>query len=94
MSLFPDLRAADESLAPVIARLRQEHEGIAHVLAEVDAALVAMVEDEEHLNDAQSAVEHLSDALLAHLKYEEDQARQVPGACTSRLQGAASESHP
>jgi hypothetical protein len=43
------------------------------VLAEVDAALVAMVEDEEHLNDAQSAVEHLSDALLAHLKYEEDQ---------------------
>ena len=72
-SLFPDLKAADQSLAPVIARLQHEHEGIAKVLVEVDAALVAMVEDEEHLNDAQSAVEHLSDALLAHLKYEEDQ---------------------
>ena len=71
-SLFPDLKAADQSLAPVIERLQHEHEGIAKVLAEVDAALVATVEDEEQLDGAQSAVEHLSDALLAHLQYEED----------------------
>ncbi|MHB8589448.1 MAG: hemerythrin domain-containing protein [Candidatus Dormibacteraceae bacterium] len=71
--LFPDLKAADQSLGPVIARLQHEHEGIAKVLAEIDAGLVAMVEDEEQLNEAQSAVERLSDALLAHLRYEEDQ---------------------
>src|SRR5450759_2018562 len=59
-SLFPDLKAADQSLAPVIERLQHEHEGIAKVLTEIDAALVAMVEDEEHLDAAQSAVEHLS----------------------------------
>jgi alkanesulfonate monooxygenase SsuD/methylene tetrahydromethanopterin reductase-like flavin-dependent oxidoreductase (luciferase family) len=72
-SLFPDLEARDESLGPVLERLRREHEGIAGVLAEVDAALVAMVEDELRLDGAQDAVAHLSDALLAHLKYEEEQ---------------------
>jgi hypothetical protein len=53
--------------------LQHEHEGIAKVLREIDAALVAMVEDDKHLDDTQDAVDHLSDALLAHLKYEEDQ---------------------
>jgi alkanesulfonate monooxygenase SsuD/methylene tetrahydromethanopterin reductase-like flavin-dependent oxidoreductase (luciferase family) len=71
--LFPDLKAADQSLAPILERLRHEHEGIAEVLAEIDAALVAMVDDEMRLDDTESAVDHLNDALLAHLKYEEDQ---------------------
>ena len=72
MCIRDSLKAADQSLAPVIERLQHEHEGIAKVLAAVDAALVATVEDEEQLDGAQSAVEHLSDALLAHLQYEED----------------------
>jgi hemerythrin-like domain-containing protein len=72
-SMFPDLKAKDQSLGPVLERLQHEHEGIAKVLGEIDAGLVAMVEDEERLDYAQEAVEHLSDALLAHLKYEEDQ---------------------
>jgi hypothetical protein len=71
--LFRDLEDADKSLGPVMARLKHEHEGVAQVLLEVDAALVAMVADEQHLDDTQTAVEHLSDALLAHLKYEEEQ---------------------
>jgi len=71
-SLFPDLKAADQSLAPILARLQHEHEGIAEVLGQIDAALVAMVEDEQRLDETQAAVEHLSDALLAHLRYEED----------------------
>ena len=71
-SLFPDLKAADQSLAPILARLQHEHEGIAEVLGEIDAALVAMVESEERLDETQTAVAHLSDSLLAHLRYEED----------------------
>ena len=71
--LFPDLKAADQSLTPILDRLRHEHEGIAKVLSDIDAALVATVEDEERLDDTEEAVDHLSDPLLAHLKYEEEQ---------------------
>jgi hemerythrin-like domain-containing protein len=71
--LFPDLKAADQSLTPILDRLRHEHEGIAKVLSDIDTALVAMVEDEERLDETEEAVDHLSDALLAHLKYEEEQ---------------------
>jgi alkanesulfonate monooxygenase SsuD/methylene tetrahydromethanopterin reductase-like flavin-dependent oxidoreductase (luciferase family) len=71
--LFPDLRAADQSLGPILERLREEHEGIAEVLAGIDAALVAMVEDDDRLDEARGAVDRLSDALLAHLRREEDQ---------------------
>lgn len=83
--LFPDLKAADHSLEPVLERLQHEHEGIAKVLAEIDAGLVAMVEDEEGLDDAKSAVEHLSDALLAHLKYEEEQLLEPIGRLGIRI---------
>ena len=72
-SLFPDLKAADQSIAPILDRLKHEHEGIAKVLSDIDTALVATVEDEERLDDTEEAVDHLSDALLAHLKYEEEQ---------------------
>jgi hemerythrin-like domain-containing protein len=72
-SLFPDLKAADQSLAPILNRLRDEHEGIAKVLSDIDAALVATMEDEERLDDTEEAVDHLRDTLLAHLEYEEEQ---------------------
>jgi hemerythrin-like domain-containing protein len=71
--LFRDLEDADMSLGPVLVRLKHEHEGIAEVLREVDGALVAMVADEQHMDETQAAVDHLSEALLAHLKYEEEQ---------------------
>jgi Luciferase-like monooxygenase/Hemerythrin HHE cation binding domain len=84
-SLFPDLKAADQSLGPIIERLQHEHEGIAKVLGEIDAALVAMVESDERLDETQIAVEHLSDALLAHLKYEEDQLLEPIGRLAIRI---------
>jgi hemerythrin-like domain-containing protein len=84
-SLFPDLKAADQSLGPVLERLRHEHEGIAAVLGEVDAALVVMVEDERGLEGAKGAVEHLSDALLAHLNYEEEQLLEPIGRLAIRI---------
>src|SRR5579859_5893139 len=83
--LFVDLKAADQSLGPILERLRHEHEGIAEVLAEIDAALVAMVDDENRLDDTQSAIEHLSDSLLAHLKYEEEQLLEPIGRLAIRI---------
>jgi hemerythrin-like domain-containing protein len=83
--LFRDLRAADDSLGPVLDRLQHEHEGIAKVLGEVDAALVAMVGDEQRLDETQTAVDHLSDALLAHLKYEEEQLLEPIGRLAIRI---------
>jgi alkanesulfonate monooxygenase SsuD/methylene tetrahydromethanopterin reductase-like flavin-dependent oxidoreductase (luciferase family) len=84
-SLFPDLKAADQSLGPVLERLQHEHEGIARVLGEVDAALVKMVQDDERLDATQTAVDHLSDALLAHLKYEEEQLLEPIGRLAIRI---------
>jgi len=83
--LFVDLKAADQSLGPILERLRHEHEGIAEVLAEIDSALVAMVDDEQRLDDTEKAVEHLSDTLLVHLKYEEEQLLEPIGRLAIRI---------
>ena len=83
--LFRDLEEADRSLGSVLASLKHEHEGIAEVLREVDAALVAMVADEHRLDETQAAVDHLSNALLAHLKYEEEQLLEPIGRLEIRL---------
>ncbi|MFG1861810.1 LLM class flavin-dependent oxidoreductase [Microbispora bryophytorum] len=71
--MFPMLTAAQESLAPVVARLEQEHEVIAGVLTELDAALVAMIEDPDRLDGVREQVDLLSDVLLSHLRYEEEE---------------------
>jgi len=71
--LFPDLKAADQSLSPILERLSHEHHQIAQVLDRVDAALVAMVENDEALGATASVVDELNDSLLAHLRFEEDQ---------------------
>ncbi|WP_432863657.1 LLM class flavin-dependent oxidoreductase [Microbispora rosea] len=71
--MFPMLAAAQESLAPVVARLEQEHEVIAGVLTQLDAALVAMIDDPDRLEGVRDQVELLSDVLLSHLRYEEEE---------------------
>ncbi|TQS25578.1 LLM class flavin-dependent oxidoreductase [Microbispora sp. KK1-11] len=71
--MFPMLAAAQESLAPVVTRLEQEHEVIAGVLTELDAALVAMIEDPDRLDGVRDQVDLLSDVLLSHLRYEEEE---------------------
>jgi hemerythrin-like domain-containing protein len=77
MRMFRDLRRADPDLGPdlgpVLDRLSADHEAIAAVLTEVDDALVAMIKDPDHLKDAETAVDRLADALLPHLRVEEDQ---------------------
>jgi alkanesulfonate monooxygenase SsuD/methylene tetrahydromethanopterin reductase-like flavin-dependent oxidoreductase (luciferase family)/hemerythrin-like domain-containing protein len=70
-SVFPNLRARDERLAPVIDRLEEEHHVIHDVLERVDAALVAMVQQDGDLTPVREAVDLLTDTLLSHLSYEE-----------------------
>jgi hypothetical protein len=71
--MFRDLRDADSGLGPVLDRLGEEHEAIAQLLTEVDAALVTMMEDEGSLDGARSAIDRFAEVLLRHLAYEEEQ---------------------
>ncbi|MFI9638778.1 LLM class flavin-dependent oxidoreductase [Micromonospora sp. NPDC051925] len=70
-AIFPHLRRADPGLVPVIDRLEQEHVVIHDVVEGVDRALVALIEDPERLTELQQAVDVLTDTLLSHLSYEE-----------------------
>ena len=69
-SMFPHLRSAEPDLAPVIDRLAAEHEVIADVLEQIDAALVALVSS-EGIDEVQASVDALTDAMVSHLSYEE-----------------------
>jgi hypothetical protein len=72
-AVFPHLRNSQATLAPVIDRLEQEHVVIHEIVLGLDRALV------DHLNEGgtferlQEALDRLSDALLSHLCYEEQQ---------------------
>jgi len=72
-NLFVDLKSRDAELAPVIERLSEEHEVVAAVLTRLDAALVAMIDDPQHLSRVQVEVARLTDVLLSHLDYEEEE---------------------
>jgi hypothetical protein len=73
-SLFTGLRRMDGRLAPVTGRLSEEHEVIAGLLSRVDAALVALVTDPVRgMPAVRASVDLLTDALLSHLSYEEQQ---------------------
>jgi len=71
--VFPHLKRADPGLAPVIDRLHEEHLVIHDVLEEVDAALVAFVGESSDFTALEDALNLLSDTLLSHLAYEEQQ---------------------
>lgn len=72
-SIFPHLRRADAALAPVVDRLEQEHVIIHEVIEGVDRALVDLVRNPGDFTELQEAVDILTDALLSHLSYEEEQ---------------------
>ncbi len=71
--LFRDLRDEDVSLAPVLERLSEEHEVIADLLDRLDRALVEMVDHPGAVEPARAEAAVLSEALLSHLAYEEEQ---------------------
>ena len=72
-SIFPHLRRADAGLGQVIDRLEQEHVIIHEVVEGVDRALVNLVRTDNDFTELQEAMDVLSDTLLSHLAYEEQQ---------------------
>lgn len=72
-SIFPYLRSREQELEPVIDRLTEEHQQIHHVLEGMDRALVAFINRPDDFAPLQEAVDVLTDSLLSHLAYEEEQ---------------------
>jgi hypothetical protein len=71
--VFPHLRTCEEQLEPVIDRLSEEHTIIHDVLEGLDRALVELVADTDDFTELRRATDILTDALLSHLAYEENQ---------------------
>jgi hemerythrin-like domain-containing protein len=76
-SVFPHLRRAEPAAGPVLDRLADEHVTIHHHLDDVDRVLVALVADADGpaLDAVERALQTLSDRLLSHLAYEEQELR-------------------
>ena len=70
---FPSLRAADPGMNPVVDKLEAEHQNVAGLLDEVDAAAAQLADTDsaEHRDRLVIALEQLAADLLAHLDYEE-----------------------
>jgi hypothetical protein len=72
--LFPALRRANPELGPVIDKLEADHARVSDLLDDVQAAAeeLAAREDPATRRRLTLALQILSDELLAHLAYEED----------------------
>lgn len=72
--LFPLLRQSDPALGPVVDKLEADHARVSDLLDEVSAAATALAgrEDAEVRKRLVTALGILSDDLLEHLQYEED----------------------
>jgi hemerythrin-like domain-containing protein len=71
--VFPHLRSCEEQLEPVIDRLSEEHTIIHDVLEGLNRALVELVANPNDFADLRRAMDILTDTLLSHLSYEEQQ---------------------
>jgi hemerythrin-like domain-containing protein len=71
--MFPAIRRGENDLGPVLDRLHAEHEIIAEQIDRLDRALVAMMNDPERVEDVRGVAGELSDMLLSHFAYEEDE---------------------
>ena len=71
---FPALRAADPAMHPVVDKLEADHQNVAGLLDEVDAAAAQLAETDsaEHRHRLAIALEQLAADLLVHLDYEEE----------------------
>lgn len=68
--MFPDLRAAEPSLGPALDGLAADHVRIGAHLVALDAALVALVRDDDR-NGVRRVVDALGTDLRSHLAEEE-----------------------
>jgi hypothetical protein len=71
--IFPHLRKSDESLGPVLDRLAAEHLEIHDAIEAVDTELVRHMNEPTDFEGIENAVETLSNALLIHFSYEEEE---------------------
>jgi alkanesulfonate monooxygenase SsuD/methylene tetrahydromethanopterin reductase-like flavin-dependent oxidoreductase (luciferase family)/hemerythrin-like domain-containing protein len=72
-AVFPHLAQSDPTLEPVIDRLVDEHLAIHDAIEGVDRALVGHINRPEDYEPIQTAIDFLTDALLSHLSYEEQE---------------------
>jgi alkanesulfonate monooxygenase SsuD/methylene tetrahydromethanopterin reductase-like flavin-dependent oxidoreductase (luciferase family) len=72
-AMFPALVERMPALAPVVEQLEREHEVIARVLTDLDAALVALMNDDGRVDEVREVVDLLDRVLTSHLDYEEEQ---------------------
>lgn len=72
--LFPLLRQSDPALGPVVDKLEADHARVSDLLDEVSAAATALADREDAgvRKRLVTALGILSDDLLEHLQYEED----------------------
>lgn len=72
--LFPLLRESNPVIGPVVDKLEADHAQVSDLLDDVSAAAAALADREEAgvRKRLISALAELSDVLLAHLQYEED----------------------
>jgi alkanesulfonate monooxygenase SsuD/methylene tetrahydromethanopterin reductase-like flavin-dependent oxidoreductase (luciferase family)/hemerythrin-like domain-containing protein len=71
--MFPHLARREPRLTPVIDRLSEEHLVIHDAIQDVDRALVQHMTRPENHDAIQAAMDYLTDALLSHLAYEEQE---------------------
>jgi hemerythrin-like domain-containing protein len=72
-SMFPHLTRPEPQLKPVIDRLTEEHLVIHDAIQEVDRVLAEHMTRPQNHDAIQSAIDYLTDALLSHLAYEEQE---------------------
>ena len=77
-ALFPTV-AALPGFAPVVERLMDEHHVVHERLVRIDEVLVRMQTDEAAFDDLATAVGALSEVLLSHFLYEEEEMGEAMG---------------
>jgi hypothetical protein len=72
--LFPQLRRSNPALGPVVDKLEADHALVSDLLDEVTAAAMSLAAEESEAERKQliTALGDLSDELLAHLDFEEE----------------------
>jgi hypothetical protein len=75
VALFPGLRRVNPALDPVVDKLEADHLAISGRLNEVEAAARALTDEQDPAAREQlsQTMRRLSDELLAHLQYEEEE---------------------
>jgi hypothetical protein len=83
--LFPEMAELEPALAPVLARLHEEHEVVHDMLVTLDRLLVRMVNDNAGAAAVAAEAHRLAAALRSHLSYEEEELLDPLGRLPIRL---------